>query len=213
MTICTYKIIGALARPSSPPSFRGKASKGARSGEPAAFQDSYWNRSSLGADTELLPWLRDPGSLTLRIQQRCDDFSVHNVKSVLARIALDESALLGIAAHQLAWSREVFLLADGRPVVFAHSACAVRHLRGAWSALRDLGNRPLGALLFSHPLVVRRPLHYKALRSGHPLYRRATALLPDSPQRLWARRSLFYLHDAPLLVTEVFLPEILKLSD
>ena len=174
------------------------------------FNDSYWNGAALGVSAELLPWLRDHGSLTLRIQQRCDDFSVQNVKSSLARIALDESALLGIAPHQLAWSREVFLCADGRPVVFAHSACATPHLRGAWSALHNLGNRPLGALLFSHPLVVRQPLHYKVLRSGHPLYRRATALLSDPPQRLWARRSLFYLHDAPLLVTEVFLPEILK---
>jgi chorismate-pyruvate lyase len=30
---------------------------------------------------------------------------------------------------------------------------------------------------------------------------------------LYARRSLFYLHDAPLLVTEVFLPGILLLTD
>ena len=76
--------------------------------------------------------------------------------------------------------------------------------------MRDLGNKPLGALLFTHPLVERQPLHYKALHAHHPLYRRATALLPDPPDRLWARRSLFYLHQAPLLVTEVFLPEILK---
>ncbi len=78
--------------------------------------------------------------------------------------------------------------------------------------MSDLGNRSLGSLLFTHPLVIRQPLHYKALRSHHPLYRSAAAVLTDAPDRLWARRSLFYLHDAPLLVTEVFLPEILKLT-
>jgi chorismate--pyruvate lyase len=174
--------------------------------------DKFWHGAALGCEAELAPWLRDRGSLTQRIRQRCTHFEVHNLRSNLARIALDESALLGIAPQQLAWSREVFLYADGQPVVFAHSACARQHLRGAWSAVRGLGNKPLGALLFAHPLVARQPLHYQTLRAHHPLYRRAATVLSDPPPRLWARRSLFYLHDAPLLVTEVFLPEILKLK-
>jgi len=174
---------------------------------------SDWNSATSGAGAELQPWLRDHGSLTLRIGQRCERFTVRNVKSGLARIAPDESALLGIAPQQLAWSREVFLCADDQPVVFAHSACAARELRGAWQALRGLGCKPLGALLFSHPQVVRQPLHYKALHAHHPLYRRAASVLPDPPDRLWARRSLFYLHNAPLLVTEVFLPGILLLTN
>ncbi|MGZ8257450.1 MAG: chorismate--pyruvate lyase family protein [Gallionella sp.] len=165
----------------------------------------------MAVSAELSPWLRDRGSLTQRIVQRCDNFAVHPLRDGLARIALDESALLGIAPSQLAWSREVFLYADGQPVVFAHSACAAHHLSGAWSALRGLGSQPLGALLFSHPLVQRQPLHYLALRPHHPLYRRAATLLVAPPARLFARRSLFYLHHSPLLVTEVFLPEILQL--
>lgn len=176
------------------------------------FNDTFWNGAAPGCGAELMPWLRDHGSLTLRIGQRCERFSVRNVKSALARIAPDESALLGIAPGQLAWSREVFLCADDQPVVFAHSVCAATELRGAWQAMRCLGNKPLGALLFSHPQVVRQPLHYKALHAHHPLYQRAASILPDPPDRLWARRSLFYLHNAPLLVTEVFLPEILKLQ-
>lgn len=175
------------------------------------YKDVYWNGAPLGVSAELLPWLRDHGSLTQRIVQRCERFSVRGVREGLARIALDESDLLGIAPQQLAWSREVFLIADDQPVVFAHSACAARHLRGAWQAVRELGSKPLGALLFSHPLVVRQPLHYKALRPHHPLYRRAVSALSEPPARLWARRSLFYLNNSPLLVTEVFLPEILRL--
>jgi chorismate--pyruvate lyase len=174
--------------------------------------DRFWSRAALGCDAELAPWLHDRGSLTRRIQQRCSNFAVRGVRSCLARIALDESALLGIAPRQLAYSREVFLYADGQPVVFAHSAFAHAHLRGAWSAVRTLGNSPLGALLFAHPLVERKPLHYQALRATHPLYQRAVKVLKDPPHRLWARRSLFYLHDAPLLVTEVFLPGILQLT-
>jgi chorismate lyase len=175
------------------------------------FSMHDWKRSLLCADVELQPWLRNSGSLTGRIMQRCERFSVQNVKDGKARIAFDESAILKIAPTQLAWSREVFLLADDSPVVFAHSACSIRALQGAWHSLRNLGNRPLGAVLFSHPEVSRQPLHYNALRAQHPLYRRATSVLKDPPDRLWARRSLFYLHGEPLLVTEVFLPGILKL--
>ena len=174
--------------------------------------DSYWHGATLGCGAGIAPWLRDRGSLTQRIQQRCERFAVRPVRNGLARVALDEAALLGVAPPHLAWSREVFLYADGRPVVFAHSACARQHLRGAWSAVRGLGDRPLGALLFAHPLVERKTLHYKALRPAHTLYQRASAVLDHAPRRLWARRSLFYLNGAPLLVTEVFLPEILRLA-
>jgi len=173
--------------------------------------DTYWNAAALGSSPALFPWLRDRGSLTLRIQQRCREFAVQPVREGLARIALDESGVLGIAPQQRAWSREVFLLADGVPVVFAHSACAAADLRGPWASLRKLGNKPLGALLFSHPLVQRLPLHFKALPAQHPLYRSAVSGLMHPPRRLWARRSRFTLHGAPLLVTEVFLPGILLL--
>jgi chorismate--pyruvate lyase len=173
--------------------------------------DTFWNVATHDAEVALQPWLRDHGSLTQRIQQRCERFSVLNVKNGLARIALDESALLHIAPQQLAWSREVFLCADDQPVVFAHSACRAGDLRGAWHALRGLGNKPLGAVLFSHPQVIRHPLHYKSLPAHHPLYRRATVGLLTPPSRLWARRSLFYLYNYPLLVTEVFLPKVLEL--
>lgn len=175
--------------------------------------DKHWRGSSPDCGTALAPWLFDRGSLTLRIQRRCANFALRRVRSGLARISPDESELLGLMQHQLAYSREVYLLANDRPVVFAHSALAAKHLNGAWSAVRTLGDKPLGALLFAHPLVKREPLCFLALRDNHPLYRRAASVLEDRPPRLWARRSIFYLHDAPLLVTEVFLPEILLLGN
>lgn len=175
--------------------------------------DTFWRSAALGCGAELEPWLRDRGSLTQRIQQRCTHFAVRGVRSGLARLALDESTLLGVAPRQLAYSREVYLYADEQPVIFAHSAFAHEHLRSAWSSVGKLGNKSLGALLFANPLVERKPLHYQALRNTHPLYQRATMVLSNPPHRLWARRSLFYLHEAPLLVTEVFLPGILLLAE
>lgn len=171
-----------------------------------------WHTFLPNIETGYAPWLHAKGSLTLRIQQRCNHFSVCNMHNRLATAAYDETALLGLPTRQKIYTREVFLHADGKPVVFAHSVVAARHLCNAWHALRNLGNRPLGALLFAHPLVRRSALHFHALKPNHPLYRRAVVALDTPPQKLWARRSLFILHNAPLLVTEIFLPDILALE-
>ena len=176
-----------------------------------SMHDDYWKKYLPPSADGYTPWLRDHGSLTRRIQQRCTDFRVRNVCSHAAPAARDETALLGQPVRQKIYTREVFLYADGVPVVFAHSVVATCHLRGAWHALQSLGSRPLGALLFAHPLVERAPLRFKLLRPGHTLFRRAVAELDEPPGFLWARRSLFILHGAPLLVTEVFLPRILKI--
>ena len=74
------------------------------------MRDNFWRSTALGCGADLAPWQRDRGSLTQRIQQRCADFAVRGVCSGLARIARDESALLGIAPQQLAYSREVFCM-------------------------------------------------------------------------------------------------------
>ena len=172
--------------------------------------DHFWSGTITGCEPALAPWLRDHGSLTLRIRQRCHEFRVRNLFDGMAPAPRDETALLGVPSRRQVYTREVFLLADSRPVVFAHSVVAAHHLRGAWRALQHLGERSLGSLLFTHPLVQRRPLHFRALKPGDLLYRRAITC-GAAAGSLWARRSLFTLHDAPLLVTEVFLPEILEL--
>ena len=107
--------------------------------------------------------------------------------------------------------REVFLRCGAVPVVFAHSVIRLEGLRGAWRWLGSLGTRPLGAALFSDPRVQRTPLAFRAIGPRHPLFRRATVVPASSLRPLWARRSLFLLEGAPLLVTEIFLPGILEL--
>lgn len=116
--------------------------------------------------------------------------------------------LLGMRPHERALLREVCLNCDGRPVVFAHSVLPRRSLRGPWQSLGRLGNKPLGAALFANPAVIRTPLSFRKLMPGHPLYLRAASLLEMKPHCLWARRSVFMLECAAILVTEVFLPGV-----
>lgn len=154
-------------------------------------------------------WLVDSGSLTRRLQACCRQFSVEGVRQHAGRPELDEALLLGMRRHERALLREVTLCCDGRPVVFAHSVLPRRSLSGPWQAFRKLGNRPLGAALFANPCVVRTPLSFRKLRPGQSLYQRAVAGLERRPACLWARRSVFMLQGAAILVTEVFLPGLL----
>lgn len=156
-------------------------------------------------------WLVDSGSLTQRLQARCRNFFVGQVRQRWAHPQPDEAVLLGMRAHQHALRREVCLTCEGKPVVFAHSVLPRRSLRGEWRDLGRLGARPLGAALFANAAVERTPLTYRKLMPNHALYQRAAAILQDRPSCLWARRSVFMLHGSPILVTEVFLPGVLEL--
>lgn len=171
-----------------------------------------WRKFIPDIDCGYTPWLHDHGSLTRRIQQRCQRFHVRNIYNGLSIANQDEIRSLHLSRRQKIYTRNVFLYADNQPVVFAHSVVAAAHLRGAWHTLQHLGSRPLGALLFTHPLVQRAPLRFLSLKPGHPLYQQATQALAVPPPRLWGRRSIFTLQGAPLLVTEVFLPDILQLQ-
>ena len=157
----------------------------------------------------LKSWLTDSGSLTYRLKRQYPDFFVFPLRLKNAKALLDETALLGLKASQYVCNREVLLMGGHQPLVFAHSILPKKSLRGAWIKLGKLDNKPLGAALFANPKVVRAPLRFKKLSPHQALYQKATKHLTNKPAYLWARRSVFSLNHANILVTEVFLPQIL----
>lgn len=173
--------------------------------------DTLWCRRP-PAEAAYRQWLRDRGSLTARIQQRCPAFSVRVVFQGLRRADRDERFLFPQAGRRLMLVREVYLYCRRTPVVFAHSVLDPEELRGTWRRLTGLGARPLGAALFADPRIRRYPLRQKKLHPHHELHRRACEVLSGDAGALWARRSLFALNNSPILVTEVFLPGIVNLG-
>ncbi|OQW67845.1 MAG: chorismate--pyruvate lyase [Proteobacteria bacterium ST_bin12] len=156
------------------------------------------------------PWLIDDSSLTARLKARYPDLAVQPVLIKNTIAFNDESALIGLKAVQHALVRDVLLIGNNMPVVFAHSVLPKSSLRGPWNGLGKLGNKPLGAALFANPQVKRAPLSYKKLSPHQVLYQKATQHLSIKPAYLWARRSVFSLNCANILVTEVFLPQLLS---
>jgi chorismate--pyruvate lyase len=156
-------------------------------------------------------WLTRTGSLTRALQARCPAFHVWRVRQELDRPFPDEFAALGLPHGQPSIVREVILNCGQRPLVFAHTVLPCAGMRGPWQALAYLGNRPLGAALFADPRIERYPLQFRRLNRHHPLHLAAARAAGPVPDMLWGRRSLFALQGRPILVTEVFLPEMLRL--
>jgi len=152
-------------------------------------------------------WVLDRGSLTQRLIQASNgNFSVRVVRQQWLQPNRDEALILNCPTKSLALIREVELLCYGEVWVVARSIIPSSTLTGTERQLRVLGNRPLGAFLFKSRTMKRGPLQISKA-SPELLSMQAGQALRDP---LWGRRSLFFLHEKPLLVSELFMPAALS---
>lgn len=146
-------------------------------------------------------WLQADGSLTARLRQH-GVVQVVVVRQGTQALWPQEQQDLGCRSGHV---REVVLLVDGMPAVWARSATPHAALQGPWKALANLGNRPLAELLFQGRRVQRSPLQSIPLvRHGlmdSRLHKAWTGPLPR-----WARSSVFWHQGQPLRVMEAFAP-------
>ena len=145
----------------------------------------------------------DSGSLTARLVAVCEHFEVAVQRQLWGFPRPSERRLLQLDPRRYALIREVTLVCDGQPVVFARSVMPANSLSGSLRHLRRFGNRSLGSLLYADPDLHRSDfeLAYAAAGLFHvpeAVYARDAAL--------WGRRSRFILKNQPLMVSEIFLP-------
>jgi chorismate--pyruvate lyase len=177
----------------------------------AALEPSWnhWRTRGLALPAGVDEWLLDPGSLTRRVQAACHGrFRVRLLHQGWGRPLYSETRLLRLRRGEIAIVREVELLCEEIPWVFARSLIPASSLRGRARRLAHLGEKPLGALLFADPNLRRGATQIARLLPRHPLYGAATGHLKVKPRELWGRRSLFFYAGKPLLVNEIFLPDI-----
>lgn len=168
-------------------------------------------------------WMLDSASLTLRIKNHCQsnkmgNFSVRLLHQGMGIPSNDEVQRLKLKSRRYALIREVLLYCGDTPVIFARTVIPIKTLSGPQRQLSHLGNRPLGEFLFAQPGLHRDAMEVAVLKNGHQLFDSAVSHINDKPSspetalldKVWARRSIFRLRHKPLLVAEVFLPEILS---
>jgi len=165
------------------------------------------------AEPRMHDWLTTPGSLTARLVAHSNHFRVQRLRQAGAICLPDEARTIGLHRQGRVWERDVLLRCDHEPVVFAHTVVSASSNATDWPLFSALGERSLGTTLFYDPLVKRGQLEFARIRAGHPLLARANAALGNTlrDKVYYARRCLYRRHQGLLLVTEVFLPSVLRL--
>ncbi len=152
--------------------------------------------------------------MTRRLQQACTQtFRVELLSQERDKPMQNEAQQLGLKSGRYALLRQVLLLCGERRWVFARTVIPLSTLQGRQRVLGHLGNRSLGAMLFADKSMQRGSLEVTCLTKGARLFDTATRLLKRKPQCIWGRRSVFYVENKPLLVSEFFLPELVECGE
>lgn len=171
---------------------------------PLSLSANWQNVSSM-SDLSIAEhaWLCEPHSLTAKLKSRSKCFSVKVLNEQECVLNYEQQALLkGISSSVL--NREVLLLCDGAPMVYAQSWLPV-NVTSANRQLLNMGEKPLGDIIFQDPALTRANIEVARFDQFHPLQQLVKQLdLPVQP--VLGRRSVFTLHNYQFLVSEVFLP-------
>lgn len=119
----------------------------------------------------------------------------------------DERRALKLKSRQLAIVRQVKLLCGETALVYARTVIPVSTISGKQRIYANLGNRPLGAMLFADSSMRREQVMVSKLLPGDSLYFQTGV----EGEAVWGRRSVFYVGEKPLLVSEYFLPALFEM--
>jgi len=147
-------------------------------------QDLIWEdlTNTSNVPKSVLGWLDDKQSLTAKLKQKFDDFSVNVLSQIQTIPHNNENEVLNFEGKSVI--REVQLLGNHQVVVFARSVIPVTN---DTQAILEIGSKPLGEVLFNDPDIKRGQLQITHTGST------------------WGRRSIFTIGTTKLLVSEFFL--------
>ena len=157
-------------------------------------------------------WLSDPGSFMQRLRfYGANNPHVTVLKQNWRFPLLDEKVALDISGRAYALIREVLIQSPGKKWMFARTVFPRMTLTGKQQCLARLKTRSLGSVLFKDPSLERSEFEVMCIHPGHPWHTYISKEIKTTLPELWARRSLFRVKNKPLLLTEVFLPDISQL--
>ena len=105
-------------------------------------------------DKEIKSWLLEEGPITERIKSN-GDFELELVKDKVDFVRDDEKSFLGDIAGRIK-VREVYLRENNKPKVWARSCIPLKTIKEGLSSLGELGNKPLGDILFEKDVFKKR---------------------------------------------------------
>ncbi len=158
---------------------------------------------------EVQSWTYELGSLT----QRLRNFYGNRVKVTVLFQGwqspfLDERRLLKSPEHHYCLVREVMLHADNKPLILARTIIPRHTIKIAKSNLSHLGSRPLGEVIFSYPKLQRLNSNISLIQPN--MWTELAREKGNIKEAIWGRSTVYSIAQREMLVSEFFLPEVLR---
>ena len=193
---------------------------------------SLWNRVGSGeihkAPRKWQDWLSDTGSLTQKIELTIGQkLEVKILSDCRQNLKYDESRIFLFKIRRCR-IREVLLCINNTPLVMARSIIPIFSSSGSNQDILRLGKKPLGAVLFArnknkpgkrnnfesrkkYPCPKNKAIREIArLGKNSSIWQSSYKKYHDLPLNPWGRRTLYKLKGRPILVSEIFLPNLIK---
>lgn len=147
------------------------------------------NMSRLIKSLTIKSWLLEKGPITKRISKNYE-FELNLLKDDIASINQEERDFLCHDDRDIK-VREVILLADRSPLVYAKSLIPSATIKYGFAELGKLGRKPLGDILFEKEIFFKTNVMYAEFSYNENIF--------------WGRKTRYLVKELPLSVMEVFL--------
>ena len=158
----------------------------------------------------LSKFLFEDGSLSRLIQDKFEGtFHIDLINESWITPMPYEKKVLSLRDNEISFIRESYLNCNNKKLVYARTVIPRQTLKKKNQNLTRLGQKPLGEILFSSDKIIRSNINYARIPLSSELHSRAKGNYNISSS-LYSRQSIFYIKNKPLLVFEVFLPDIIQ---
>ena len=134
-------------------------------------------------------WLLEQGPITERIKSK-HKFELKLLRDSVGEVDINERYFLNNIDSEVK-VREVILLADKNPLVFARSLIPKVTIQNGLKKLGELNTKPLGDILFEKGVFKKDQVVFSTFSQNKKEY--------------WGRKAKYYVKNYPLSVMEIFL--------
>ena len=117
-----------------------------------------------------------------------------------------ERQALNLASEERTWIRCIEHRYENKLWVYGRTIFPEATIKATRKIFSGLGVQSLGDVIFQDPSLKREPFSY-ALLSQNNIYYPSLASVVDKKENVWARRSILYFQEQPILINEIFMPE------
>ena len=138
---------------------------------------------------EIRSWLLESGPITKRIKKN-GSFKLHLIQDELSFIKQEDKDFINSTSNEIKL-REVILLCNDVPIVFAQTIIPFETISNGLEQLGNLGNKPLGDILFEKDVFTKDKVVY--------------ALFENASGSYWGRKAKYLVKGYKFSVMEIFL--------